>query len=49
MKLLVENDIIPKTIALLRHPSTVIKDNCVWILANICGESIGYRDMLIEN
>jgi len=41
-------NIIPKAINLLAHPNESIQENALWILANIAGTSIEYKDILIN-
>jgi len=42
-------DVVPKTIPLLEHPSDDVKENSIWILANIAGDSVAYREVLFKN
>ena len=37
-----------KAFALLDHVSDDVKDNAIWILANLAGDSFANRDMLLE-
>lgn len=46
---LVGNEIIPKILPLLEHSSFQVQENVIWILANICGESLVYRNEMLKN
>ena len=45
---IVDQGAIVRAISLLDHPNEDIKDNAVFILSNIAGESSEYRDILIQ-
>jgi len=46
---LVELGIIPKALNLLCHPSSDVRENAIWMLANIGGENIDFRNQLLDN
>ena len=45
---LVGLDIIPRAIGLLDHQNETVKENGLWILANLAGESLVYRDDILK-
>lgn len=45
---LVDLDVIQKAFDLLQHDSIGIKENAIFLLANIAGESLEYRDQLLQ-
>jgi len=45
---LVGLDIIPRAINLIEHPNEIARDNALWILANLAGESLTYRDDILK-
>jgi len=45
---LVGLDIIPRAINLLEHPHETVRDNALWILANLSGESLMFRDDILK-
>lgn len=45
---LVGLDIIPRAISLLEHPHEAVRDNALWILANLSGESLMFRDDILK-
>lgn len=45
---LVKQDIISRAINLFDHPHDDVKDNAIWILSNIAGDSFENRDKLLE-
>jgi len=45
---IVGNDVIPKCIKLIEHPSFSVQENALWILSNISGESIVYRNDMLK-
>ncbi len=40
--------IIPRALNLLQHESIEIKENVIYLLTNIAGESLEYRDQLLQ-
>jgi len=40
--------IVPKALDLLLHPNNRIKENAVWVLANIAGDNTDFRDQLLQ-
>ena len=45
---LMGNDIVQKVLPLLEHPNFHVQENVIWILSNICGESLVYRDQVLK-
>jgi len=45
---LVGLDIIPRAISLIEHPNDTARDNALWILANLAGESLTFRDDILK-
>lgn len=45
---LVGLELIPRAMQLLDHPNQDVKENAIWILSNISGESLVYRDDMLK-
>lgn len=45
---LVKQEIISRAVNLFDHPHDDVKDNAIWILSNIAGDSVENRDQLLE-
>jgi len=48
VKFLIDNQIVFYAINMLDHPNENVKDNAVWILSNVAGDSLEGGDSLIE-
>jgi len=47
-QLLITLEIIPRALNLLSHINQTVIENALWILANIAGDSLEKRDLLLE-
>ena len=48
VKFLIQNDVVTYAINMLDHTNDNVKDNAIWVLSNVAGDSLEGRDALIE-
>eukprot|EP00210_Caulerpa_lentillifera_P003263 g3114.t1 len=47
-RVVIDNDAVPIFVQLLSSPNDDVREQAVWALGNIAGDSVGYRDRVLE-